>query len=35
MLGGSIVCSGNPGEILDQIKKSGYEGCAGCSTCPV
>jgi Fe-S cluster assembly ATP-binding protein len=34
MLGGSIVCSGNPGEILDQIKKSGYEGCAGCSTCP-
>jgi Fe-S cluster assembly ATP-binding protein len=35
MLGGSIVCSGNPGEILEQIKRSGYEGCAGCSTCPV
>jgi len=34
MLGGSIVCSGNPGEILEQIKRSGYEGCAGC-TCPV
>ena len=30
MLGGSIVCSGNPGEILAQIKRSGYEGCAGC-----
>ena len=35
MLGGSIVCSGNPGEILEQIKRSGYEGCAGCSACPV
>ena len=34
MLGGSIVCSGDPGEILEQIKKSGYEGCAGCSICP-
>jgi Fe-S cluster assembly ATP-binding protein len=33
MLGGSIVCSGNPGEILVQIKKSGYEGCAAC-LCP-
>jgi Fe-S cluster assembly ATP-binding protein len=33
MLGGSIVCSGNPGEILDQIKKSGYEGCVAC-LCP-
>lgn len=35
MLNGGIVCSGNPGEILEQIKRSGYEGCAGCSTCPV
>jgi Fe-S cluster assembly ATP-binding protein len=33
MLGGSIVCSGNPKEILDQIKKSGYEGCVAC-LCP-
>jgi Fe-S cluster assembly ATP-binding protein len=33
MLGGSIVCSGNPAEILDQIKKSGYEGCVAC-LCP-
>ncbi len=33
MLGGAIVCSGNPGEILDQIKKSGYEGCVACM-CP-
>ncbi|MDM7935340.1 MAG: ABC transporter ATP-binding protein [Methanothrix sp.] len=30
MLNGSIVCSGNPVEILNQIKRSGYEGCAGC-----
>ena len=33
MLGGAIVCSGNPTEILEQIKKSGYEGCVGC-LCP-
>lgn len=33
MLNGSIVCSGNPNEILAQIKKSGYEGCAAC-LCP-
>jgi len=32
-LGGAIVGSGNPGEILEQIKKSGYEGCVGCA-CP-
>ncbi len=33
MLNGSIVCSGNPREILEQIKKSGYEGCVAC-LCP-
>jgi Fe-S cluster assembly ATP-binding protein len=33
MLEGSIVCSGNPAEILEQIKKSGYEGCVAC-LCP-
>lgn len=33
MLGGTIVCSGNPVEILQQIKKSGYEGCVAC-LCP-
>jgi Fe-S cluster assembly ATP-binding protein len=33
MLGGAIVCSGNPAEILEQIKKSGYEGCVACM-CP-
>jgi len=33
MLDGSIVCSGNPLEILEQIKKSGYEGCVAC-LCP-
>ncbi|HQJ28306.1 MAG TPA: ABC transporter ATP-binding protein [Methanotrichaceae archaeon] len=34
MLEGTIVCTGSPKEILEQIKKSGYEGCAGC-LCPV
>jgi Fe-S cluster assembly ATP-binding protein len=33
MMNGSIVCSGNPKEILDQIKKNGYEGCVACM-CP-
>jgi Fe-S cluster assembly ATP-binding protein len=33
MLGGTIVCSGNPREILEQIKKKGYEGCVAC-LCP-
>jgi Fe-S cluster assembly ATP-binding protein len=33
MLGGTIVCSGNPMEILSQIKKNGYEGCVAC-LCP-
>ena len=33
MLGGAIVCSGNPGD-LGADKRSGYEGCVGCSTCP-
>jgi Fe-S cluster assembly ATP-binding protein len=33
MLGGSVVCSGEPKEILDQIKANGYEGCVACM-CP-
>ena len=33
MVGGTVACSGNPREILEQIKKSGYEGCAAC-LCP-
>lgn len=33
MLGGSVVCSGNPKEILEQIKVNGYEGCVAC-LCP-
>ncbi|NPV61544.1 MAG: ABC transporter ATP-binding protein [Methanotrichaceae archaeon] len=33
MLGGTIACSGNPKEILDQIKTNGYEGCVAC-LCP-
>ena len=30
MFNGSIICSGNPGEILDDIKKNGYVGCTAC-----
>ncbi len=33
MLGGSVVCSGEPKEILEQIKANGYEGCVACM-CP-
>lgn len=33
MIEGSIVCSGGPKEILEQIKDYGYEGCAAC-LCP-
>jgi Fe-S cluster assembly ATP-binding protein len=33
MLGGSVVCSGDPKEILEQIKANGYEGCVACM-CP-
>lgn len=30
MIEGTIVCTGNPREILEQIKKRGYEGCVAC-----
>jgi Fe-S cluster assembly ATP-binding protein len=30
MMEGKIVCTGNPKEILEQIKRSGYEGCSSC-----
>ena len=33
MLGGAVVCSGDPKEILEQIKANGYEGCVACM-CP-
>jgi len=33
MLGRSVVCSGDPKEILEQIKANGYEGCVACM-CP-
>lgn len=33
MLEGTIVCTGSPREILEQIKTRGYEGCARC-LCP-
>lgn len=34
MIEGTIVCSGSPNEILEQIKANGYEGCVEC-LCPV
>lgn len=33
MIEGTIVCSGSPNEILEQIKANGYEGCVEC-LCP-
>lgn len=30
MLNGTISCSGNPGELLEDIKTEGYEGCVRC-----
>ncbi|NYT01329.1 MAG: ABC transporter ATP-binding protein [Methanosarcinales archaeon] len=30
MIEGTVICSGDPREILDEIKKSGYERCAAC-----
>ncbi len=30
MLDGTIVCSGNPQELLENIKENGYEECARC-----
>lgn len=33
MIEGTVVCSGSPVEILEQIKANGYEGCVEC-LCP-
>lgn len=30
MLDGTIICSGNPGDLLEDIRKKGYEGCVQC-----
>jgi len=30
MIDGTVLCSGNPLEILEQIKENGYEECAAC-----
>jgi Fe-S cluster assembly ATP-binding protein len=30
MLGGRIICQGDPHEILASIKEKGYEECARC-----
>ena len=31
LLDGTIVCGGNPNEILDNVRKNGYEGCRACT----
>lgn len=33
LMGGVIACAGNPREMLDHIKESGYEVCAICPSC--
>jgi Fe-S cluster assembly ATP-binding protein len=30
MIEGTVVCTGSPSEILEQIKMKGYEGCVSC-----
>ncbi len=30
MMGGTLMCSGNPVELLEDIKQKGYEGCVAC-----
>jgi len=32
MFDGAIACSGNPQELLDDVRRNGYEGCVRCRT---
>jgi Fe-S cluster assembly ATP-binding protein len=32
MFDGTIACSGNPQELLDDVRRNGYEGCVKCRT---
>jgi len=33
LMGGVIACSGNPDEILEDIRKEGFKGCVECAKC--
>ncbi|OQD58044.1 cysteine desulfurase activator ATPase [Methanobrevibacter arboriphilus JCM 13429 = DSM 1125] len=33
LMDGKIACSGNPSEILDDIRKEGFKGCVECAKC--
>ena len=30
---GKIACSGNPAEIIEDIRKEGFNGCVECAQC--
>ena len=33
LMHGMIACSGDPDEILEDIRKEGFKGCVGCAEC--
>ena len=33
LMHGVIACSGDPEEILEDIRKEGFNGCVGCAEC--
>ena len=33
LMHGVIACSGDPDEILEDIRKEGFKGCVGCAEC--
>ncbi|MDL2271119.1 ABC transporter ATP-binding protein, partial [Methanobrevibacter sp. OttesenSCG-928-I08] len=33
LMDGKIACSGNPEEILNDIRKEGFKGCVKCAQC--
>lgn len=35
LMDGRIACSGNPNEILEDIRKEGFKGCVECASCGV
>ena len=34
LMNGKIICSGNPGEIIEDIQKNGFNGCVECAQYP-
>ena len=33
LMDGKIACSGNPAEIIEDIRKEGFNGCVECAQC--